>query len=140
MRVRQVVRAVRRTTAPGAVLLLAATLFPPQGGGTTDVDDLSSRSAAVDLWMVMDRHECTTQGFAKGVVPASALVRSPGGRVRATSFAHGWAVLEGAAPGDLVALCLDDVRDLRRTVAAELPWVPADDRTGLDDESLRRLR
>lgn len=55
---------------------------------------------------IMDRHQCSTTGFAPETVPASALIRTNQGRLRVVSFDAGWSVFTGERPGSLVALCL----------------------------------
>lgn len=51
-------------------------------------------------------HRCSTRGFAPGVQPTSALVRTGHGRLRVVSFDRGWEVFTGRRPGLLVAVCL----------------------------------
>ena len=68
---------------------------------------------------LMKRYDCSTTGFAPDAEPRSALVRSPGGKVRVVSFEQGWAVHTagdnaGDGAGDegtvLVAVCLRPAR------------------------------
>ncbi|GAB2639481.1 hypothetical protein GCM10027270_30220 [Nocardioides ginkgobilobae] len=59
------------------------------------------------LEQLMTDHRCTTTGFPDGSVPASTLLRNREGQLRVVSFERGWAAYQGAAPGALVAVCLD---------------------------------
>jgi hypothetical protein len=56
----------------------------------------------------MSEHQCSATGFGAEEVPTSALVRTERGRLRMVSFDAGWAVFTGEAPGQLVAVCLDE--------------------------------
>ena len=62
-------------------------------------DPLSQR-----IQRLSERHGCSAHGLAPGVIPSRSLVQVEG-QVRVTSFDEGWAVLEGQAPGTLVAVC-----------------------------------
>lgn len=59
------------------------------------------------LEQLMADHRCTTTGFPDGSIPGSSLLRNPDGELRVVSFTRGWAALQGTAPGELVAVCLD---------------------------------
>lgn len=59
------------------------------------------------LEQLMADHRCTTTGFPDDSIPASTLLRNPDGQLRVVSFDRGWAALQGTAPGELVAVCLD---------------------------------
>ena len=63
------------------------------------VDELSRR-----IQRLSERHACSTGGLEPGVIPSRSLVQLDG-QVRVTSFDEGWAVLEGKAPGNHVAVC-----------------------------------
>ncbi|WP_435747622.1 hypothetical protein [Nocardioides sp. SYSU DS0663] len=56
----------------------------------------------------MAEHDCSTTGFAPGVQPASALIRTPRGTLELVSFDRGWEVFTGDRAGLLVAVCLDE--------------------------------
>ena len=53
-------------------------------------------------------HHCSYSGFGSRAVPASALIRTPAGRVRQVSFEEGWDVYNGKLPGTLIAVCRDE--------------------------------
>ena len=55
---------------------------------------------------LMERHDCSTDGYGPGVIPGSALVLRAD-QVRYTTFDEGWAVFTGDQDGSLVAVCLD---------------------------------
>ena len=88
----------------GAVITIGATAHV-----SAEPADPTAPAPAVDraLEQLMADHRCTTAGFPDGSIPASSLLRNPDGQLRVVSFARGWAALQGAAPGELVAVCLD---------------------------------
>ena len=104
------VRAASFTLAFGAIA--AGTNVAVQQGLIDDavaVDATVSDQHVVDqlsrrIQRLSERHACETDGLAPGVIPSRSLVQLDG-QVRVTSFDEGWAVLEGDAPGTLVAVC-----------------------------------
>ena len=88
----------------GLAATMTAEVSPPVTAET---------AAASDLRRTMAAHTCSASGFGDRQVPASALVRTPDGRLRAVTFDRGWAVHQNRAPGRLVAVCLDEVTRLR---------------------------
>lgn len=71
--------------------------------GPDGADQIEERSAVIER--AMAEHECSTTGFAAGVIPRSALIRRDD-RVRQVSFDEGWEIVTGEAPGVLIAVCL----------------------------------
>ena len=60
---------------------------------------------------MMERLDCSTSGFGGAAEPRSAIVRGPGGKVRAVTFAEGWTVhTDAGSRGTLVAVCLRPLR------------------------------
>ncbi|WP_309648904.1 hypothetical protein [Nocardioides sp.] len=74
--------------------------------GTGGADQIEERSAVIEK--AMAEHECSTTGFAAGVIPRSALIRRDD-RVRQVSFDEGWDIVTGEAPGVLIAVCLGEL-------------------------------
>lgn len=74
--------------------------------GTGGADQIEERSAVIE--QAMAEHECSTTGFAPGVIPRSALIRRDE-RVRQVTFDEGWAVVTGDASGVLIAVCLGEL-------------------------------
>lgn len=100
-------------TSGGALLVVGSA-------GMADVPDRAAAHprlertapAASPETRLMKRYDCSTRGFAPDADPQSALVRGPGGRVRAVTFEQGWAVHTAADSdaGVLVAVCLRPAR------------------------------
>lgn len=93
--------------------LVATALLP----GSIDIADMTggdgtvSRSqvqtpADAHLAALMDRYRCSSEGFGHSEIPASAIIRRPGGEVRVVSFDRGWQVFQEHGPTSLVAVCL----------------------------------
>lgn len=80
---------------------------PASGPASGAAGPATAATPAVDvvLQRMMTARQCSTQGLAPSEIPASALVRTPAGRLRLVSFDRGWAVHEGRAAGTLVAVC-----------------------------------
>jgi len=74
-------------------------------GGAASADDAYER--------VVDRavadHRCWSRGLDDGSEATSALIRTVRGDVRVVSFEKGWDVYNGKRPGDLIAVCVDDI-------------------------------
>jgi hypothetical protein len=106
LRRRHVVRALDlvKGAVLGAVITIGATAHVSAEPATP-----STPAPQVDraLEQLMADHRCTTTGFPDGSVPASTLLRNRQGQLRVVSFDRGWAALQGTAPGELVAVCLD---------------------------------
>jgi hypothetical protein len=60
---------------------------------------------------LMHRYDCSTTGYGHDVIPLSSVVETPAGHYRVVSFDRGWAMQTGDAPGTLIAVCLDPLRD-----------------------------
>lgn len=91
-------------------LLVGLCLALAFGLGAT-ITDRADQSAAPHadvadsrVARLMDRYECSQNGFGPDVIPHSALIHVAG-RVRHVSFDHGWAVFTGKRPGTLMAVC-----------------------------------
>ena len=76
-----------------------AVAVDPGTTGQRIVDPLSER-----IERLQARHECSEHGLEPGVIPVHSVIRLDG-TVRLASFDEGWAVLQGEAPGTLVAVC-----------------------------------
>ncbi|MFC6285540.1 hypothetical protein ACFP3Q_06370 [Nocardioides sp. GCM10027113] len=55
---------------------------------------------------LIQRYDCSVTGFGDGRTPQSAIVRTPAGELRVTSFEEGWRVHTGDGPRQLLAVCL----------------------------------
>lgn len=86
----------------GAVITIGATAHVSAEPATPPALQVDTA-----LEQLMADHRCTTTGFPDGAIPASSLLRTPDGQLRVVSFARGWAALQGTAPGELVAVCLE---------------------------------
>jgi hypothetical protein len=53
---------------------------------------------------LMERFQCSENGFGADVIPNSALIHLDD-KVKHVSFDRGWAVFTGDAPGTLMAVC-----------------------------------
>ena len=105
-------RGLRALTA--GIKLATATLIVAMGVGLghhvgDDAPALPSAPVGADRSVdrAIERHQCSTTGFANEATPQSALVRIDG-RLRHVPFDRGWAVFTGDRAGALVALCLAD--------------------------------
>jgi hypothetical protein len=91
-------------------LLLVGLLAGGLSGGLAD-DRASAPPGATEdgydrvVRPLLDRHGCTPVGFDDVEGEHAALVRTPGGRLRVVSVAHGRAVYDGTRPGVLVGVC-----------------------------------
>ncbi|MEP7738079.1 hypothetical protein ABKW28_10535 [Nocardioides sp. 31GB23] len=88
----------------GVVVAIIAVVTGTIVSGTTPsrapVDPRSDR-----LTSLMAAYDCSTTGLDDGVVPGSAVLRSPEGALRMVTFERGWASYDGSRPGTLVAVC-----------------------------------
>lgn len=100
-----------KATALGALLALTVGIYV---NAAAEQDNPPPSAVTVDSYTrvvheKMTRHNCSATGFGAEAVPSSALVRTPQGKLRMVSFDRGWQVFTGEAPGELVAVCLDDL-------------------------------
>ena len=101
------VQFIRTATTVAALTTLlglgtANLLSPPQASGPGDrIGDVAG-----PLDDLMETNRCSLTGFDRGVIPSTAIVRTPVGVNELVSFDQGWAVFSGEQPGDLVAVCL----------------------------------
>lgn len=86
-----------------ALLVVAGLHGADESSEPRKVADAYSRVTA----RAMSDQRCSTSGFEAVRVPRSALVRTAQGKLKVVSFAQGWKVYNGKAPGRLVAVCLD---------------------------------
>lgn len=98
---------IRTATTVAALTTLlglgtANLLASPQADG--GVDRIGNVTGPLDDLMTANR--CSLTGFDRGVIPSTAIVRTPVGDTELVSFDQGWAVFSGEQPGDLVAVCL----------------------------------
>ena len=105
-----------------AVLGSAVALAVTSGVGASVGSEPRTPTLAVDSYAhvvqaAMTEHDCSTDGFAPGVQPRSALVRMPRGELLIVSFDRGWEVFTGERNGLLVAVCLGE-RPRRPVVAS----------------------
>jgi hypothetical protein len=103
--VRAGVRMATRTVVAAAVLVGAAN-FAPAGTSTDRLDIQAPTRAQREL---MQRYDCSPDGFGDGSTPRSAIIRSDG-ELEVVSFDRGWRVYTGQGPQALVAICLDPPR------------------------------
>lgn len=104
---RTTVRTIRIATTVMALTLLLGfgalgTIGSSQSDGSTRQLDMSSGP----LDSMMQHNRCSFTGFDRTVIPSTAIVRNPDGATEIVSFDRGWAVFNGEAPGELVAVCL----------------------------------
>jgi hypothetical protein len=109
---------VARTVALGLVLVALVSILaagaPMRAAHPSAVRlDLDAK----DLQRAMSEHHCTTTGFGESASPRSALVRHRG-ELRHVTFERAWSVFTGAAPGELLAVCLSEVSVGERAVSA----------------------
>jgi hypothetical protein len=88
-------------------LVVAGGLHAPPPSAHPDAPAAGDSYQGVVVRAVGDRH-CSHAGSGRGVVAASALIRTTEGRLRQVSFEVGWDVYNGRRPGTLVAVCLDE--------------------------------
>lgn len=100
------VRTLARTLVAAAALVGAASLAPPAELPTGPYATGSPNRAQQEL---MERYECSPDGFGDGSTPRSAIIRSQSG-LEVVSFDRGWQIYTGARPHALVAVCLDPPR------------------------------
>ena len=100
-----------KATALGTLLALTVGIYvnaaadsasPPPSAVTVD-------SYTRVVQQKMTAHDCSATGFGAEAIPSSALVRTERGKLRMVSFDRGWQVFTGEAPGELVAVCLDEL-------------------------------
>ena len=110
--------AVRHQPPPGVLMGLSLTkalltalcmaLALGLGAGLTDRADQSAAPsievADSRVSRLMDRYDCSQNGFGASVIPNSAIIHLDG-RAKHVSFDRGWAVFTGDAPGTLMAVC-----------------------------------
>lgn len=94
-----------------AVISVMGVLAIGIGTGGATVPSAATDTAAqapgeARIAQLMAAHDCSTSGFAPGVIPGSAIVQRHR-RVLLVSFDDGWATYTGAKPGTLVAVCRD---------------------------------
>ncbi len=109
---------VARVIALGLVLVAVVASFaastPTRAQHPSAVRlDLDAKA----LQQAMTEHHCTTTGFGDSASPRSALVRHRG-ELRHVTFERAWSVFTGAAPGELLAVCLSEVSVGERAVSA----------------------
>ena len=57
---------------------------------------------------LMERYDCSNEGYPQSVIPQSAIVRDAAGRLRVVSFTEGWQVFTSDhATKTLIAVCLE---------------------------------
>lgn len=98
------------------VVTIAALLAVFTGAWVTEhaagpASDLGPADSTLSLVeQAMRANRCSSTGFGAAEQPEGALVRTPGGQLRAVTFDEGWAVFTRDRPGTLVAVCLDPPR------------------------------
>jgi hypothetical protein len=103
--VRAGVRMLARTLVAAAVLIGLANL-------STSTDLPTGPTAAPPSpaqLELMERFNCSPNGFGDGSTPQSAIIRDEEG-LRVVSFDRGWQVYTGTRPHALVAVCHDPPR------------------------------
>lgn len=70
--------------------------------------------SARPLDQMMQHNRCSFTGFGSDVIPSKAVIRTPAGETRLVTFDEGWAVFNGDAAGDLVAVCLGPDKAARK--------------------------
>jgi hypothetical protein len=100
-----------KALALGALLALTVGIYV---NAAADSEGPPPSAVTVDSYtrvvqQKMAEHDCSATGFGAEAIPSSALVRTERGKLRMVSFDRGWKVFTGDAPGELVAVCLDDL-------------------------------
>jgi hypothetical protein len=95
------VRTMARTLVAAVILVGLANLAPPDQLPTGPFAVQSPSPAQREL---MERYDCSPDGFGDGSTPRSAIIRSDKG-LEVVSFDRGWQVYTGTRPHALVALC-----------------------------------
>ncbi|WP_370240661.1 hypothetical protein [Aeromicrobium sp.] len=112
MWLRVAVQSVRTATTVGALTALAgfgALSVIGQPHNTTSERSVEASAGEVSpgpIEAMVRTNRCSYTGFDAGVIPSSAIIRTPQGDPRLVSFDDGWAVFTGDVPGELVAVCL----------------------------------
>lgn len=101
---RAVVRCVALTATTGLVAVGGAGLALNGSERPRDFDVEVPETSP--LGRLMERHDCSTLGFADGSTPRSAIVRRAGGQLDVVSFDEAWRTYTSDGPGQLVAVCL----------------------------------
>ena len=104
--VRPLLTSLRTATTAGAFTLLVGfgavnVIAAPQPAPAEPVG-----LSAGPLDELLERHRCSVTGFDRRTIPSHAIIRTPAGQTRLVSFDRGWAVFNGEAAGELVAVCL----------------------------------
>ena len=112
----QLWRALTRTlalTAGAAVLVVggagAAYVAERSDDVTASVDGMTKPADPPER-RLMERFDCSTQGYGESAEPRSAIVRAPRGALRVVSFEEGWRLHTEGGATQLVAVCLRPVR------------------------------
>ena len=100
------VRTVARTLVAAVSLVGLANLAPSTELPTGPFAAGSPSPAQQEL---MERYDCSPNGFGDGSTPRSAIIRGAGG-LEVVSFDRGWRIYTGTRPHALVAVCLDPPR------------------------------
>jgi hypothetical protein len=95
-------QAVFFIVAFGLVIALLTWFGRP---AVTRAAEAESSLNATRVSELSQRYDCSRTGFGPDVIPAHAIVLTPGSRVQLTSFDRGWTILEGKRPGTLLAVC-----------------------------------
>jgi hypothetical protein len=95
------VRTLARALVATVVLVGLANLAPSADLPTAPFAVQSPSPAQREL---MERFDCSTDGFGDGSEPRSAIIREDGD-LRVVSFDRGWQVYTGDRPHALVAIC-----------------------------------
>jgi hypothetical protein len=93
--------------AGGLTTLLALVLVSGLGTASPGGDETPADEGAYQRVVqrtAADRR-CSLNDLGRRAPAASALIRTPGGRLRVVSFAKGWEVYNGERAGHLVAVC-----------------------------------
>jgi hypothetical protein len=96
------VRTLARTAVAAAVLISLANVAPAT---RLPAGPFETRPVSPSQAQLMQRFDCSPDGFGDGSTPRSAIVRSERGGLRVVSFERGWEIYTGERPHALVAVC-----------------------------------
>lgn len=92
---------------------LEATILAVAGAHDGSPDDSAAAWSQLEQprpaeTRMMERYDCSNEGYTESVIPQSAIVRDAAGRLRVVSFTEGWQVYTSDhATKTLIAVCLE---------------------------------
>lgn len=98
-------------TVSGLLVVIGGTgMAQVEARGEPRTSPWVEQTAPAAVTRLMERFDCSSVGYGEEVVPRSAIVREPGGRLDVVTFDEGWAAYTADGGTELVAVCLRPVR------------------------------